>query len=271
MRLKSAGKYLKSYGLGVQNAMAYRTDFWLGLVSGVFPLMIQLFIWNAVYTAAPGSEVYGYTHDQMIAYTIMAIVVGRLISTGFEYEIAGDIKNGGLNKFIVQPISYFWYRMMCFYGTKSIQLAAFTLLLLALLLGFSWQSTLSLSDDRIVWFGISLLFALILNGMIFYLLSLLAFWMTEVWAVFIGFNLLTNIMSGGVFPLDIFGPAVNRVLQWLPFPYTIYFPVNIWSGKISEAEIGTGLVIQAIWTVVAALVASSCWRYGIKKYVAVGG
>lgn len=271
MRLKSAGKYLKSYALGVQSAMEYRTDFWLSLVSGVFPLMIQLFIWNAMYAASPGSEVYGYTHEQMIAYTIMAIVVGRLISTGFEYEIAGDIKNGGLNKFIVQPISYFWYRMMCFYGTKSIQLVAFSLILLVLLLSFSWQSSLSLSGDRIVWFALSLLFALLLNGMIFYLLSLLAFWMTEVWAVFIGFNLLTNIMSGGVFPLDIFGPAVNQVLQWLPFPYTIYFPVNIWNGKISEADIGMGLAIQAAWILATALIAGGCWRIGIKKYVAVGG
>lgn len=269
--MKSAGKYLRSYVLGIQNAMEYRADFWLSLVSGVFPLMIQMFLWNAIFAGSTSDTVYGYTLDQMILYTIMAIAVGKFVSAGFEYEIANDIKNGGLNKFIVQPISYFWYRVISFYGSKTVQLLSFSAIIILLIIGFSFLRELPISGRTIILFIPSIVMAVILNGMIFYMLSLLAFWMTEVWAVFIGFNLLSNILSGGVFPLDVFGETANRIFSWLPFQYTIYFPINILNGKLSIEEIGVGFMSQAIWVIAITLLANGLWSYGIKKYVAIGG
>jgi len=38
-------------------------------------------------------------------YTFFVGVTAKFISTGFEWEINDDIKNGGLNKYIVKPIN----------------------------------------------------------------------------------------------------------------------------------------------------------------------
>lgn len=226
---------------------------------------------NAIFSGSSSDTVYGYTFDQMIVYTVMAITVGEFVSAGFEYEIANDIKTGGLNKFIVQPISYFWYRVISFYGSKTVQLLTFTILVVLLLAGISFFGELPLTGSSVVLFIPSIVMAVVLNGMIFYLISLLAFWMTEVWAIFIGFNLSSNILSGGVFPLDIFGDTANRIFAWLPFQYTIYFPINILSGKLGPHEVATGILFQAAWMLAFTLIANGCWRYGIKKYVAIGG
>jgi ABC-2 type transport system permease protein len=109
-------KYLKAFQLGIQSAMEYRADFILSLCSGGFIILIQCFLWTAVFDSSPHPVVYGYTFPQMIAYSIMAGLVAKIVAAGFQWEIVADIKNGGLNKFIVQPMSYFLYRICCFLG-----------------------------------------------------------------------------------------------------------------------------------------------------------
>ena len=44
-----------------------------------------------------------------------------MVATGFEWEIADDIKNGGLNKYVIKPVGYLPYRIACFLGQKSFQ------------------------------------------------------------------------------------------------------------------------------------------------------
>ena len=58
--------------------------------------------------------------------------------------------------------------------------------------------------------------------------------------IFVITSLLVNILSGGMFPLEIFGESVVKALQYTPFPYTIYFPVNILSGKAEAAAMYQG-------------------------------
>ncbi|MNB93619.1 hypothetical protein D3C75_407540 [compost metagenome] len=269
--MKPAGKYVRCYVLGIQNAMEYRADFWLSMVGQIFPLLIQVFLWKAIFTASDSQQVYGYTFNQMIVYTLMALAVGKVVSGGFEYEIAADIKNGGLSKFIVQPVSYFGYRVSSFYGGKTVQLLFFGIIVTAALGGIALFGELPLTGGSILLFIPSVLMGIVLNGMIFYLLSLLAFWITEVWAVFLGFNVLSNILSGGVFPLDVFGDTANRVFGWLPFRYTIYFPINVLNGKLSLHEVLAGLGWQAVWTIIVILLAGGCWRHGLNRYAGIGG
>lgn len=271
MALKSALKYFKSFGLGLQSAMEYRADFLLSLVSGAFAVAIQCFLWTAIYGSGAGRTVYGYTYGQMMAYTVMAGVVSKLVSTGFEYEISDDIKNGGLNKFIVQPIGYFTYRISCFFGRKSLQLGIILILTVSILAVFNSFFKIEMSSARLLLFILPLLLALTLNFFIFLCVSTLAFWMTEIWAVFIGMNLIINILSGGVFPLEIFGERALKIFDLLPFKYTIYYPTNILNGKLPADAIVQGMLIQLVWIALLLALSKLLWKAGMKKYIAVGG
>ena len=44
--------------LGVQEAMTYRSDFWLQIASAAFPIFIQTLLWQALYGGggAPGEQ-----------------------------------------------------------------------------------------------------------------------------------------------------------------------------------------------------------------------
>ena len=71
--------------------------------------------------------------------------------------------------------------------------------------------------------------------------------------------------------LDIVPRGVQQVLYLTPFPYQLYFPVSVYMGKLTEAELLRGLLIQVFWVAAAYGIARLMWQRGIKKYSAVGG
>lgn len=257
--------------LGLQSAMEYRANFLLSIVSAIFPMVIQIFMWTAIYKNNQHITIFGYTYVQMITYSILAAIISKLVATGVEWEVANDIRDGGLNKFIVQPISYFLYRICCFMGQKLMQLIIFIILLIIIFAAIKFNFSLEIVPLRVVFFIIAIILAMGLNLLIAFCVSIIAFWITEAWAMFMIINLLINVASGGVFPLDIFGGRVLQVLNLLPFKYIIYFPISIINGKIGYFEIIYGGVIQIGWLILLTIIARAVWNIGMKRYVAVGG
>ncbi len=264
-------KYTKAYGLGLQSAMEYRINFLLSILSALFPIIIQFFLWTAIFSSSDSNLVYGYTYQQMIVYTVLAGTVSKVISTGIEWEVSGDIKEGGLSKFLIQPIGYFRYKMCCLIGTKTLHLVLFYIIAGVLLSVLSLVYHVAYDPFRILCFVISVIFALFLNMSISFVLSTVAFWLTESWAVFLILSLAMNIASGGVFPLNIFGDTAMRVFQFLPFQYIIFFPINILNGKMLMDEILLGIAVQLLWIVPILILSKALWKVGMKKYIAAGG
>lgn len=267
----SLKKYIRSLQMGLLSAMEYRADFILSIFSGGFIIIIQCFLWTAVFASSKEPTVYGYTFPEMITYSIIAGLTTKMVSAGFEWDIASDIKSGALSKFIVQPISYFCYRISCFFGRKALQVSVLFVISLVALIACSFFLGLKLEAVRILLFLPFIFLSMILNFLIYYSISSLAFTMTEVWGVFAAASQGILMLSGGIFPLDVFGRNVSMVLSILPFKYIVFYPVNIINGRLSFDEIYTGVLIQIGWIAVMVVIAKICWKSGMKKFVAVGG
>lgn len=264
-------KYSKTFELGFQTALEYRVNFLLSLISAAYPIFIQSFMWTAIYRNSSEPVVYGYTYQQMIAYTFMAGLVARIVRTGFEYEIMEDIKNGKFSQFLVQPMGYFPYRLSSYLGQKLPNLGMILGILVVVLLGLNAFFGISLEFYRILAFLATLALAVVLNFLIFYCFSAIAFWIVEIGFLFEGIRIVTILLSGGIFPLEVFGPLFVRVSNWLPFKYTVNYPINVLNGKISSVETVQGMLTQCIWIVICLLMADYLWRVGSRRYVAIGG
>lgn len=264
-------KYRQAFLLGIQNAMEYRANFLLSMVSALFPIFIQFFLWTSIYGGDTALVINGYSYFQIIAYTIMASVVSRLIRTGFEYDINDDIKNGGLNKYLVKPVDYFTYRLSCFIGQKLIQTLLMLLLIVGSLILLAIGLHSPLTAQSITLFFVSLFLAFVLNFMIFFAVSTIGFWLFEIGFLFEAIRIVIIMLSGGIFPLDIFGKQAVLILNFLPFKYTINFPVEVLNGRLSANSSYLGIGLQILWIFVFTLIAKLLWAAGNKRYVAVGG
>jgi len=265
-------KYLYSLGLGVKETMAYRADFWLGIVSAGFPILIQVFMWQALYAGAGTSQLYGRNHAQMLAYSVSAAILWRLLRTGFEYDINEDIKNGGLSKYVIRPVGYLPYRLSCFLGQKiGVLLGGLLLMALALIgVGLAFQ-TMPVTLGGVLLFFPALLGALVLNFLIFFCVGMWAFWLSEIGFLFEAVRIVIVVLSGGIFPLEIFGDTICRILKCLPFSYAVGFPVDVLGGTLSGTAVLSGLCMQLVWIGLMILLSTFLWKQGSSKYLAAGG
>ena len=270
-KLRWPDKYIKAFELGFQTALEYRVNFLISLISAAYPIFIQSFMWTAIYQNSTEPVVYGYTYRQMMAYTFLAGLVARIVRTGFEYDIMDDIKNGKYSKFLVQPLGYFPYRLCSFLGQKLPNLAMILAILVVVLLGLNAVWGVSVELVRLGAFLVALALAVTLNFVIFYCISAVAFWIVEIGFLFEGIRIVIILLSGGIFPLEVFGARFIQVMNLLPFKYTVSYPINVLNGKITPGETAAGLFIQCFWIAAGLMLANYLWRSGGRRYVAVGG
>ena len=264
-------KYKTIVLLGVQNSLEYRFDFIMSLIGAIFQIAVQYYLWTKIYEFSGKTILYGYAYAQIITYTIIASIVSRFIATGFEQDVTEDINRGGLNKFIIQPINYFTYRISKFIGEKLFQLLIICVIVLLILIGLKNRMAQNFSILNYLLFIYAIFSALILNFLIFFNLSMVAFWFTELGYFFLAARLFVNIVSGGIFPLDLFRSSILKLFRYLPFYYTINFPINLISGKLGIRNIITELLIQELWILLMLVLMQIIWTRGLKRYISAGG
>ena len=264
-------KYIKCFLMGISKATEYRFDFFSSYFGAIFPILIQVSMWKAIYETTGGGILYGYTYHQMLLYTFFVGVTAKFLSTGFEWEMNDDIKNGGLNKYIVKPINYCYYRGACFFGERFSLSIIFLIILTVISVIFGMLGYFKIDVIRIIYFITAIVFSLILNFTFFFIVGLSGLWLTEISRIFPAISVIIMVMSGGIFPLDILGEHFNKVILFLPVKYMLQFPVEIITGKEMTIPIYFSFAVQIFWIVFLGSLASIMWKKGLKKYVAVGG
>lgn len=263
-------KYTTAFGLGVSNSMEYRFDFFINLLSTVFPIIMQIFIWISMYQNG-ADTLYGYTFPQMIMYVVVAGAVGKFTSTGVEYLVNEDIRSGGIAKYLVKPVNYIGYRLMDAIGNKAASMFTMIVLTIVALITLLGIVGFTVAWQAVLLFFPALLFAAMLNFFLFFCMSMTAFWLTDIGNFFHAMSVIIMVLSGGVFPVTVFGKTYALISKYIPLTYTINYPIQILSGTVSVQEAVGVLGIQLVWIIILALLAVFLWQRGLKKYVAVGG
>jgi ABC-2 type transport system permease protein len=272
-----AGTVMKKYwhviNVGIQNNLTYRFNFLARTLFGLIPLVATLYVWRAIYAGkGPGAEVGTYTLAQMISYYLLVTIVDALTAVNEDdWQIAADIKDGNISQFLLKPIDYLTYRLCLFFSGRITYLAVAAIPLLLFILFLRRYFVLPPDGPTFVLFLFSILLTALLQFFTSYAMALLAFWVLEVSTFIFILFAFEYIASGHLFPLDILPGWIGSLLFFTPFPYQLYFPVGVYMGKISGAELARGLAIQAAWVVLAYGLAKFMWHRGIRKYSAVGG
>jgi ABC-2 type transport system permease protein len=266
-------KYAYVVGIGIQNTLVYRVNFLFRACFGLIPLMATIFLWRAIFEGKTDSAtVAAYTLAEMISYYLVVTIVDALTAvTDDDWQIAADIRDGQISHFLLKPIDYLRYRLCLFLSGRLIYTSiAFVPVTLFILLQAEYF-VLPADAFTLGLFLVSVTLTAMLQFLISYTMALLAFWILEISTFIFILFALEHLAGGHLFPLDLLPPAVSQVLAFTPFPYQMYFPVSVYLGKTTGAELWQGLVIQTFWVIAAYLLARWVWNRGIRRYSAVGG
>ena len=264
-------KYWHVVNIGIQNTLVYRMNFLFRSLFSLIPLFATISLWRAIYSGSEASMA-GYTLSQMISYYLVVTIVDALTAVNEDdWQIAADIKDGNISQFLLKPIDYLTYRL-CLYGAGRLIFTVCAFVPVTLfILSMRRYFVLPIDFGTVGWFALSLVLTGLLQFLISYTMALLAFWVLEV-STFIFILFAFEYIAGGhLFPLDILPAPLTKALYFTPFPYQMFFPVNIYLGRVANDALFQGLFIQATWVAVMYLVARFVWGRGIRKYSAVGG
>ena len=207
--------------MGVERALEYRMSFFLSMLSAVFPILIQTTMWNYLYGHTDAASVFGYEQGQILLYTLLATIVSQLVGTGFEGEMNEDIKMGGLNKYLVRPMSYKWYQFFRFIGQKIPRLMVAAPVMI-LIIGVAFWQGLPLSAGRVLVFLASLVLAVVLNFSIYYCIGLLGFWLTDVDKLFGTISIVLTVVCVGIYAVLVNNITVADNLHSAIFSLAAY-------------------------------------------------
>src|SRR5271168_4727795 len=89
----------------LEERLVYRGDFALGTLMRFMPIVTQIFLWGAVFTATRSSQIRGYTENDFIAYYLLTMISRAFSSMpGLASTIAAQIRNGEIKKYLIQPV-----------------------------------------------------------------------------------------------------------------------------------------------------------------------
>ena len=264
-------KYATVFGVGLQNTLVYRWNFFLRSAFEVVPLLGTVFLWRAMF-ASRGQPIGGYDFHAMVYYFLLSALAANLITpTEDEWQIAADIREGQINALLVKPLDYLAYRISLFLGyrvTYSVLTLPFMLAIFACFFEY-----VSLPRQGVTWFwgSLSLALAAFLQFFVTYSVAMLAFWVLEISTVVFIVYSFEYFLSGHLFPLDLLPGWFRAVAEWLPFTYELYFPVAVMQEKVTGGTLYRGLVIQAAWVLIMWAVGRLMWHRGVRRYQAFGG
>ncbi len=264
-------KYLKIFGVGLQNTLVYRWNFLLRAFFDIVPLVGTVFLWRALFQSS-GRPIGGYEFGSMVYYFLLTILISNLITpTDDEWQIAADIRDGQINALIAKPIDYLGYRTSLFLGYRATS-SVFTLPIVVLLFAcFRQYITLPQHLETWLYTSISVGLAAFLQFFLAYAVAMLAFWILEISTVVFIIYSFEYFLSGHLFPLDLLPSWFAGAVVWLPFTYELYFPVTVFQEKVSGTTLVRGLCIQAGWVAAAWAVGRLMWTRGLRRFQAVGG
>ena len=237
------------------------------------PTLTQIFLWWAIYDVITTDDIVGYKYGDMVAYYLL-VIISRAFSSmpGLTRGIANQIRSGEVKKFLIQPVDMQGCLLMQRIAHKLVYYLIATMpfaLVFYLCRDFfihGWPEF-----DVLVVFFCSLVLSFLLGFFLESCIGLIGFWFLEVTSLTFIFMLMTFLLSGHMFPLDLLPGPLASVVDFLPFKYLAYFPAAVFLGKVEGAAMYWGLAIEAGWVVLFIILSRVLWFRGVKRYAGFGG
>jgi ABC-2 type transport system permease protein len=266
--------------ISIEERLVYRGDFALGTLMRFLPIVTQVFLWTAVFSATPRGDIAGYSRNDIVAYYLLTMVSRAFSSMpGLASGVARSIRDGSIKKFLVQPVDEVSFLLASRVAHKLVYYAVAILPFAAVF--FVCRSFFPPAPDAltILAFLVSLLLSFLLGFFMEATLGMLGFWFMEVSSIVFGYMLVQYLLSGHMFPIDMLagiptgipGTSLADLVAWLPFQFTAYFPAAVWLGKVQGPELARLLAVEAAWVVAMIVACRVAWTRGTRRYSAFGG
>lgn len=260
-------KYLVTYRSALTTFLQYRINVALFAVGHLVSLSGLAFVWLSVYGS--GQQLGSYTLPEILTYYILIAFLRLTIAdgVGMGFQVVDDIKDGRIAPYLLKPINYPLSMLADSLGHATINLVLVTPVVAVILIATHTTNYLPPLSSLALFFGFMIV-GMLFYYLIYFLSALSSFWLDRGSNIIYGVIIISNLLNGGVVPIDIFPQWMIRISNFLPFQFLMYTPVQFWLGRTHNLL--SLSITAAVWLLILSLITALVWKLGIKKFEAVG-
>jgi ABC-2 type transport system permease protein len=259
--------YLTNMKTAIMSQFQYRVANYFYMIGMIAEPVIYLVVWSTI-AQSQGGAVGGYTAGEFAAYYIVWTLVRNMNIVFTPYGWEWRIQRGVLSAELLRPIHPIHFDLSYFAGWKVVVIVLW--LPIAVILALAFRPTLDPTLLEVGVFAIAIWGAYLIRSMWLWALGMLTFWTTRVSAIFELYFAAELLLSGRLVPMSLLPVWAQRLASFLPFQYTFGFPIEALIGQLTPQQLLFGLGMQVFWTVAGWVVVKIVWRFGIRRYSAVG-
>lgn len=256
-------KFKSIFAISLQQEIAYKANIVLGQLRNILQIFLIFFLWDAVFTSRNG-EIFGYNKAKILTYIFGILIIRSVVLSSKSVEAAGEISRGAFSSYLLKPFSFFKYWIIRDLSNKTLNI--FFAIIEFLLLFYILKPPFFLQTHLITLlsFLLALLIALIIYFCLIFIASAVPFWSPDAsWgAQFLLTAIFVEFLSGAVFPIDVLPSTFQFLLNLTPFPYLLYFPLQVYLGNIVGFDLVRGFLISGFWVLVLWTIMKYVWGKG---------
>jgi len=262
------GKYIEMIRIRFLMMLAYRTNYYTGILIYSINIGAYYFLWSAIYGGK--ENIQGLSISQMITYVAVSWMARAFYFNNIDREIAMEIKEGKVAVELIRPYHYLGMKTMQALGEGIFRLVFFSLPGMVIV---SFIFPLQFSTDVSTWgfFALSILFSFIINTQINLMTGMLTFFLFNVDGLMRSKRVLIDLFSGLLLPISFYPLWAQELMKWFPFQAISYLPSMIFTEGFKGQEVVEAILLQALWAVILIIPIQIMWSLAKKKMVIQGG
>jgi len=261
-------KYIEMIRIRFLMMLAYRTNYYSGILIYSINIGAYYFLWSAIYGGK--EEIQGLSVIQMTTYVAIGWMARAFYFNNLDREIAQEIKDGKVAIELIRPYNYLGMKTMQGLGEGIFRLLFFSvpgMVIVSLIFPLSFQNSVS------VWlfFFVSILFSFIVNTQINLITGILTFFLLNNNGLIRGKRVVIDLLSGLLLPISFFPIWAQEVMTFLPFQAISYIPSMIFTGGFVGQEIIEAIGLQLVWALILLIPIQVLWVIAKRQLVVQGG
>jgi ABC-2 type transport system permease protein len=262
------GKYIEMIRIRFLMMLAYRTNYYSGILIYSINIGAYYFLWTAIYGGKDSIE--GLSVVQMTTYIAVAWMARAFYFNNIDREIALEIREGKVAIEMIRPYNYLGMKTMQGLGEGIFRLSFFSVPGMVIV-GLIFP--LSFSPNIQTWglFAISIIFSFIINTQINLMTGVLTFFLFNNDGLIRAKRVIIDLFSGLLLPISFYPLWAQDIMGFLPFQAISYIPSMIFTEGFEGGEVFHALITQCIWAVVLIIPIQLLWLVAKKRLIVQGG
>lgn len=261
-------KYLEMIRVRFLMMLAYRTNYYSGILIYTINIGAYYFLWSAIYGGK--ESIQGLSISQMTTYVAISWMARAFYFNNLDREISEEIREGKVAVEFIRPYNYLGMKMMQGLGEGIFRFVFFSIPGF-IIVAFLFPVDINVSGTTVLLFIMATIFSFIVNTQLNLITGILSFFFLNNRGIIWTKRVLIDLFSGLLLPISFYPLWAQEIMKFFPFQAISYIPSMVFTNGFTTNEAVQGILFQLIWVGILLVPMQILWVIAKRRLIVQGG